>query len=102
MNSSSVTQVKQHTCLLDIKECFGERLTELVLRGEALARGGVLRRVSLRGTEPAVNPDRAGRTATAPGSAPADFLLLLGGMREAGKVDGRGSCSMVLYTRCIA
>lgn len=73
----------------------------MVLRGVALPRGGVLRRVSLGGAGPAISPDRAGRTATAPGKATADFFLLEGGMREAGKVVGIGSFSMARYTRCM-
>lgn len=85
-----------------MKECFGERLTVLVLRGVALLRGGVLRKVSLRGAGPPMNPDIAGSTATAPGSPPALFFLLEGGMREAGKLAGMGSFSMARYTRCMA
>lgn len=94
--------MRQHTGELDLKECFGERLTALVLRRVALPRGGVLRRDSLRGAGPAISPDRAGSTATAPGSAPANFFLLEGGMRDVGKVVGTGSFSMVRYTRCMA
>lgn len=86
-----------------MKECFGERVTALVLKGVAWTSGGVLRRGSLRGARPAVSPGRAGSTATAPGSAPASFFFLLeGGMREVGKVVGTGSFSMARYTRCIA
>jgi len=95
-------QVRQRTGELDLKECFGERLTVLVLKGVALPRGGVLRRDSLRGTEPDKNPDSAGSTATAPGIEPADFFLLEGGMREVGNIVGTGSFSMARYTRCIA
>lgn len=94
--------MRQHTGELDLNECFGERLTVLELRRLALARGGVLRRDSLRGAGLAVSPDRAGSTATAPGRAPANFFLLEGGMREVGKVAGIGSFSMVRYTRCMA
>lgn len=72
------------------------------LREEALLRGGVLRRVSFRGAGPALSPGKTGSTATAPGSVPADFFLLEGGMREVGKLVGTGSFSMVLYTRCMA
>lgn len=93
--------MRQHTCELDLKECFGERLTVVVVRGVALPSGGVLRNASLRGAAPEVSPDRAGRTATAPGSTDADFFLLDGGMREVGKVVGRGSFSMARYTRCM-
>lgn len=94
--------MKRRTGELDLKECFGERLTALVLRRVALPRGGVLRRESLRGAGPAMNPDRAGSTATAPGSPLANFFLFEGGMREVGKVAGIGSFSMVRYTRCMA
>lgn len=59
-----------------------------------MLRGGVLRRASLRGAGPDIRPERAGSTATAPGSPTADFFLLEGGMREAGKVVGIGSFSM--------
>lgn len=91
-----------HTGELDLKECFGDRLTELVVSGETFPRGGVLRKASLRGAAPPINPDRAGSTATAPGSPPAVFFLLEGGMREAGKLAGMGSFSMARYTRCMA
>lgn len=77
-------------------------MTVLVLKGVALARGGVLRRDSFRGAGPAISPDRVGSTATAPGRVPADFFLLDGGMREVGKVVGTGSFSMARYTRCKA
>lgn len=70
--------------------------TILGLRGETLLRGGVLLKVSFIGAGTALSPGRTGSTATAPGIAPADFFLLDGGMREAGKLDGRGSFSMVL------
>ena len=73
-----------------------------MVRGVVLRRGGVLRKVSLRGAGPPVSPDRAGSTATAPASAPADFFLLEGGIREAGKVAGIGSFSIARYTRCMA
>lgn len=77
-------------------------MTVLGLKGAALARGGVLRRDSLRAAGLAISPERAGSTATAPGSAPAAFFLLEGGMREVGKVVGTGSFSMARYTRCKA
>lgn len=102
MDTSRGTHVRQHTGELDLKECFGERLTVLVLRRGALFRGGVLRNDSLRGAGPAISPDTAGNTATAPGRAPANFFLLEGGMREVGKEAGTGSFSMVRYTRCMA
>lgn len=88
--------------MLDLKECFGERFTVLVLRRGALFRGGVLLNESLRGAEPAINPETAGNTATAPGKAPGIFFLFEGGMREVGKEIGRGSFSIVRYTRCMA
>ncbi len=95
--------MRQHTGELDLKECFGERLTFVVLRRFVLPEGGgVLRRDSLRGAEPDISPDRAGSTATAPGKAPATFFLLEGGMREVGKAAGTGSLSMARYTRCMA
>lgn len=72
------------------------------MRGLARPRGGVLRWESLRGAAPAMKPDRAGSTATAPGIALADFFLLEGGMSDVGKVAGTGSFSMARYTRCIA
>lgn len=74
----------------------------LALRWEAVFKGGVLRNESMRGAGPAINPDTAGSTATAPGRAPANFFLLEGGMREVGKVGGTGSFSMARYTRCMA
>lgn len=77
-------------------------MTVLLLRRAALLRGGVLLRDSLRGAGPAINPDKAGSTGTAPASAPADFFLLERGMREVGKLVGIGSFSMVRYTRCMA
>lgn len=92
--------MRQHTGELDLKECFGERLT--VLRRGALFKGGVLRNDSMRGVGPAISPDTAGSTATAPGRALANFFLLEGGMREAGMVVGTGSFSMARYTRCMA
>lgn len=88
--------------MLDLKECLGERFTVLVLRRGALFRGGVLLNESLRGAEPAINPDTAGNTATAPGKAPGIFFLFEGGMREVGREVGRGSFSIVRYTRCMA
>ena len=81
-----------------MNECLGERL---VLMGATLPKDGVERRVSLRGGEP-IRPVRTGSTATAPGSAPADFFLLDGGMREAGRAVGVVSFSMARYTRCMA
>lgn len=95
---SRVTQVRRPTCELDLKECFGERLP---VEGVMPPRGWVGLRVSLRGTESAVSPNRAGRTATAPGKETAVFFLLEGGMREAGNVVGTGSFSMARYTRCM-
>ncbi len=62
----------------------------------------MLRRESLRGAGPDINPEKAGSTATAPGKAPATFFLLEGGMREVGKEVGMGSLSMARYTRCMA
>lgn len=94
-------QLRKPTGELDLKECFGERLTVLGARGEALLRRGGLLTVSLRGARPGLSPDRTGSTATAPGSAPADFFLLDGGMSEAGKLFGTGSISMARYTRCM-
>lgn len=93
--------MKQHTDEVDLKECFGERLTVLVLRRGALFRGGVLRNDSLREAGLAISSETAGSTATAPGRPPAIFFLLEGGMREAGKVVGTGSFSMARYTRCM-
>lgn len=77
-------------------------MTGLVLRRGVLFSGGVLRSDSLRGAGPAISPDIAGSTATAPGRAPANFFLLEGGMREVGKEAGTGSFSMARYTRCMA
>lgn len=70
--------------------------------GVVLVRGGVDRRASLRRTEPGENPDKPGKTATAPGKAPGVFFFFEGGIREAGNTDGTGSISMARYTRCIA
>lgn len=67
-----------------------------------LVRGGVLLRGSKTGGAPAVNPERAGSTATAPGREVGNFFLFEGGMREVGRVVGTGSLSMARYTRCIA
>lgn len=91
---------------LDLKECFGDKVTALGLRGEtredaalptggvALLREGELRRASFR-ADPDPKPDMAGKTATAPGRAGADFFLLEGGIREGGRLLGTGSFSMV-------
>lgn len=86
--------MQQHTSELDLKECFGEMLTVLVLRRGALYSGGVLRSDSLRDPGPAINPGTEGSTATAPGRAPAVFFLLDGGMREFGNEVGTGSFSI--------
>lgn len=69
-------------------------LTGLGLRRGALISGEVLRSDSLRDPGPAINPGTEGSTATAPGSAPAVFFLLDGGMREFGNVVGTGSFSI--------
>lgn len=94
--------MRKPTGELDLKECFGERLTVLLLRRPAVPRGGVLRRDSLSGAGPPISPGIAGSTATAPGRPLANFFLLEGGMREVGKVAGTGSFSMARYTRCMA
>lgn len=78
---------------MDLKECFGDMLTVLVLRRGALFRG-VLRSGSLREPWPAISPGTEGSTATAPGRAPAVFFLLDGGMREFAKEVGTGSFSI--------
>lgn len=67
-----------------------------------LLRPAVGRKASWRGAGLPESPERKGSTATAPGSATADFFLLDGGIREGGKVTGTGSFSMARYTRCIA
>lgn len=69
-------------------------LAVLVLRREALFRGGVLRSDSLKEPTPAISPGIGGSTATAPGRAPAVFFLLDGGMREFGNEVGTGSFSI--------
>lgn len=107
-NIVHTNNVRQHTGELDLKDCFGERLAApepkraAVPRGVVLIRGEVLRKVSLRRAGPVPRPDRAGSTGTAPGSPTPVFFLLEGGIREAGKLVGSGSFSMVRYTRCIA
>lgn len=40
-------RVSQHTTEVDLKECFGERFTALVLRGVVLLKEGVLCKFSL-------------------------------------------------------
>lgn len=82
-----------------MKECLGERPPVGVPREATALREAVGRRVSLMGDGPEEEEDianRAGSTATAPGNVTADFLLLDGGMRLAGKAAGTGSCSMAL------
>lgn len=84
-----------------MKECLGERLPVLLMEA-TLPKEGVERRVSLRGAELNMRPDKPGNTDTAPGSVPADFFLLDAGMREAGRAVGMCSFSMARYTRCMA
>lgn len=101
-NRVSSVCVRWRTAELDLKECFGERFTVLVLMRGALVGEGVLLNESLSGTEPLRSPETAGSTATAPGRAPGIFFLFEGGMRDEGKEVGRGSFSIVRYTRCMA
>lgn len=79
-----------------MKEGFGDKLTAPAGAGEELCS------VSFRVTGLDNRPEREGSTATAPGSAMADFFRLEGGMRLAGKLLGTGSFSMARYTRCMA